>query len=408
MSVRRHALPRVQLLALVLGIFWLDLPLAAALPNDELFAEVVRRAQAAAARPCQPNDIALPPVLQHLNYDTYRDITFRQQRSLWHDSDVPFRVQFFHPGYLFRHPVAINVVDGEQVRAVPFSAKYFRYPDFDPARMGDQSALGFAGLRLLYHLNQPGRWDEVISFLGSNYFRALGAGQIYGISARGIAIDTAENLTEEFPIFREFWLCQPEPGVSTMELFALLDGPSVSGAYRFVITPGADTKIEVASHLCFRRPVQVLGLAPLTSMFWRDQSNPRPPNDKRPEVHDSDGLLLTTAAGEEQWHALAAVPKITTQLFPMTNPKSFALLQRDRDPSHYRDREAKYERRPSVLVESLGEWGKGNVRLMQLPAANEYNDNVIAFWQPEKSPAAGDELEFKYRLHWFANDSNKP
>lgn len=392
----------------MLCIFWLGLCIAAAEPNDEVFAQVVRQAKTAAASAYQPNDATLPPVLEQLNYDTYRDIAFRQGRSLWHDSEAPFRVQFFHPGYLFKHPVSINVVESGKVRAVGFNANYFRYPDFDPARMGDQSALGFAGLRVLFHLNQPGRWDEVISFLGSSYFRALGAGQIYGISARGIAIDTAENLAEEFPAFREFWLCQPKPDANAIELFALLDGPSVSGAYRFVITPGADTKIEVESHLFFRRPVPVLGLAPLTSMFWRDQSNPRPPNDKRPEVHDSDGLLIETAAGEEQWHPLAAVQKITTQLFPMTNLKSFALLQRDRDPTHYRDREAKYERRPSVRVESLGEWGKGNVRLMQLPAANEYNDNVIAFCQPEKSPAASDELAFRYRLHWFARESNKP
>jgi periplasmic glucans biosynthesis protein len=408
MSLRRDALPRVQCLVRAFCILWLGVRVAAAAPNDEIFEQIVRRAQAAAAAPYQPNEMALPVVLEKLNYDTYRDITFRQQRSLWHDTEARFRVQLFHPGYLFKHPVAINVVESGEVRAVPFSTKYFRYPDFDPDAIGDQSTLGFAGLRVLYHLNQPRRWDEVISFLGSSYFRALGGGQIYGISARGIAIDTAENLTEEFPVFREFWLCQPEPSARAMQLFALLDGPSVSGAYRFVITPGADTMVEIESHLFFRRPVQALGLAPLTSMFWRGENEATPPRDRRPEVHDSDGLLIETAAGEEQWHALAAVQKVTTELFPMTNPKSFALLQRDRDSTHYRDREAKYERRPSVRVESLGEWGKGNVRLMQLPAVNEYNDNVIAFWQPEKSPAAGDELEFKYRLHWFAGKSNKP
>jgi periplasmic glucans biosynthesis protein len=407
-SLRKDALSHVQSLAGALCILWVGARVAAAAPNDEIFERVVRQAQAAAAAPYKPNEMSLPTVLEKLNYDTYRNITFRQQRSLWHNSETPFRVQFFHPGYLFKHPVAINAVESGEARPVPFDAKYFRYPDFDPAKMGDQSVLGFAGFRILYQLNMPTRWDELISFLGSSYFRALGVGQIYGISARGIGIDTAEGLAEEFPVFREFWLCKPEPGANAVQLFALLDGPSVSGAYRFLITPGADTTVEVESHLFFRRPVQVLGLASLTSIFWRDESSPHPPNDKRPEVHDSDGLLIERAAGDEQWHALTAVQKITTQLFPMTNPQSFALLQRDRDPAHYRDREAKYERRPSVRVESLGDWGKGNVRLMQLRAVNEYNDNVIAFWQPEKSPAAGDEFVFKYRLHWFARKSNKP
>lgn len=380
---------------------------AAASPNDQVFQAVVGQARAVAASPFAPNEIPFPDVLRKLNYDTYRDITFRQQRSLWHDSETLFRVQFFHPGYLFRQPVAINVVENGGTRPLRFSGNYFRYPDFDRARMGDQSALGFAGLRILYPLNRPQRMDEIISFLGSSYFRALGARQTYGISARGIAIDTGEDLTEEFPAFKEFWLCRPAAGVREMEFCALLDGPSVAGAYRFTIAPGTDTKVEIDARLFFRKAVQVLGIAPLTSMFWRGESQPAPRHDRRPEVHDSDGLIIERSDGKEEWHSLAPVEKVTTQLFPTTNPKSFGLLQRDRDPSHYHDREAKYERRPSVRVESLGEWGGGTMRLMQLPAANEYNDNVVAFWQPQKTPAAGDELEVKYRLHWFIHESNK-
>ena len=375
--------------------------------GSDLFDQVVRQAKTAAATPYQPNEMRLPDVLQKLNYDTYRNITFRRDRALWHGTKSPFEVQFFHPGYLFRHSVAMHEVKGGGITPVPFAHKYFRYPDFPVARLGDETELGFAGLRILYPLNQPRRLDEVISFIGSSYFRALGAGQIYGISARGIAINTAENLPEEFPVFKEFWLSQPVDEAREMQLFALLDGPSVSGAYRFTIAPGRDTTVEVETHLFFRQPVQVLGLAPLTSMFWRGEAQPHPQHDRRPEVHDSDGLLIETAAGGQEWHPLQPVEKVTTRLFAQTNPKNFGLLQRDRNPAHYRDREAEYERRPSVGVESLGEWGEGTVRLMQLPATNEYNDNVVAFWQPQKSPAAGDELEFKYRLHWFAEGSNK-
>ena len=181
----------------------------------------------------------------------------------------------------------------------------------------------------------------------------------------------------------------------------------MSGAYRFLLKPGRETTVEVEAHLFFRKPVEVLGLAPLTSMFWRDQSDPKSPNDKRPEVHDSDVLLIEHGDGNIETHPLQQVDRVTTRRFPEKNPKSFGLLQRDRDPAHYQDREAHYERRPSVRVEALGAWGAGTVHLMELPTANEYNDNVVAFWQPEKRPAAGDELQFKYRLHWFAQGSNK-
>ena len=375
----------------------------AASAPDAVFTEVVRQAQAAGSAPFRPNESRLPAVLRQLNYDTYRDITFRRERSLWHDAHAPFEVQFFHPGYLFDYPVQIHQVADGKFRAVPFSPKYFRYPNFNSVRLKNESALGFAGFRVLHPLNRPGRLDELISFLGTNYFRALGAGQVYGLSARGIALNTGENMTEEFPVFREFWLCQPRPGARQVQFFALLDGPSVVGAYRFLLTPGDDTRVEIEAHLFFRKPAEALGVAPLTSMFWRGEKEPPPPNDSRPEVHDSDGLMI---GGE--WHPLHPVEKVTVQILPQNHPKNFALLQRDRAPAHYRDREARYERRPSVRVEPLGDWGEGSVRLLQLPTKNEYNDNVVVFWQPQKLPQAGDELDFKYRLHWFTERSNKP
>jgi glucans biosynthesis protein len=391
-------------LGAALCALFLGVSSALASEREIVFEQVVRQAQVAAAAPFQPNESVLPEVLRKLNYDTYRDITFRRERALWHDDREPFEVQFFTPGYLFDHPLTINEVADGKVRALPFSSKYFRFPDFPAAQLAGEKVPGFAGFRILYPLNRPGRLDEVISFLGTNYFRALGKGQVYGISARGVAVDTGENLTEEFPAFREFWLCRPAAGARQVEFFALLDGPSVAGAYRFLITPGADTQVKVEAHLFFRKSVQALGLAPLTSMFWRGESDPVLPNDRRPEVHDSDGLLI----GTDDWHPLKTVSKVTTQDFPLTSAKSFALLQRDRDPAHYRDAEAKYSRRPSVRVEPLGDWGAGSIRLLQLPAANEYNDNVVVFWQPEKLPRAGERLDVKYRLHWFSRESNKP
>ncbi len=387
---------------LALFVAFLSAPVAAW--ADPIFDGVVREAQQLAAAPFQPNESALPLVWRNLNYDTYRDITFRPERSLWRGAREPFQAQFFPPGYLFAHPVALNqVVDGK-VCPIPFLPLYFHYPKTMGAGPATAPAPGFAGFRLLYPLNHAGRLDEVISFLGTDYFRALGRGQSYGISARGVAVNTGENLREEFPDFREFWLCEPAPGAREMQFFALLDGPSVAGAYRFVVRPGAETRVEVEAHLFFRRDVQAFGIAPLTSMFWRGEKEARPPNDPRPEVHDSDGLLL----GPEEWHPLQAVGEITTTVFPEEKARPFALLQRDRDPAHYRDAEAKYDRRPSVRVEPLGEWGPGSVRLLQLPTPNEYNDNVVLFWQPRKLPQAGDALVYKYRLHWFSRESNKP
>jgi glucans biosynthesis protein len=400
----RHYRRRRWMFAPLFGVCLLSL--AATSPNDEVFERVVKQARVAATLPYQPNEMSLPEVLRELNYDTYRMITFRREQGLWFGDRTRFQVQLFHPGYIYKEPVTINqVVDGK-VEPVDFNPKFFRYPRFDPGLLAN-ARLGFAGFRLLYPLAHSKPVDEVIAFVGASYFRALATGQVYGISARGLAIDTSDSLPEEFPSFRAFWLCKPPPGAREMEFFALLDSTSVTGAYRFVIKPGQETILDVETRLFFRKPVQVLGLAPVTSMFWRDESDPRPPNDKRPEVHDSDTLLVEDASGKQESHPLRQVDRITTELSPGKNPKGFGLLQRDRNPAHYRDSEAKYSRRPSVFVESLGEWGAGNVRLMQLPATNEYNDNVVAFWEPEKAPAPGDEMDFRYRLHWSTRESNK-
>jgi len=380
--------------------------LAANSPNDEVFERVVEQARVAATLPYQPDEMSLPEVMRELNYDTYRMITFRREQGLWFGDRTRFQVQLFHPGYIYKEPVTINQVIDGKVEPVDFSPKFFRYPRFDPALLANER-LGFAGFRLLYPLAHSKPVDEVIAFVGASYFRALAMGQVYGISARGLAIDTSDCLPEEFPSFRTFWLCKPASGAREMEFFALLDSTSVTGAYRFLIQPGKDTILDVETRLFFRKPVKVLGLAPVTSMFWRDESDPRPPNDKRPEVHDSDTLLIEDASGKQESHPLRQVHRITTELSLGKNPKGFGLLQRDRDAAHYRDSEARYGDRPSVFVESNGEWGEGAVRLMQLPATNEYNDNVVAFWQPQKVPVAGDELVFKYRLRWFTRDRIK-
>ena len=51
-----------------------------------------------------------------------------------------------------------------------------------------------------------------MSLLGASYFRVVGKGQVYGLSARGPAIDTALPSGEEFPRFREFWVERPKQG----------------------------------------------------------------------------------------------------------------------------------------------------------------------------------------------------
>jgi glucans biosynthesis protein len=257
-------------------------------------------------------------------------------------------------------------------------------------------------------INRNDYFDEVIVFVGASYFRAVAKDLHYGLSARGIAVDTAIDGPEEFPYFKEFWIVEPGPRAKEIVVFALLDGPSFTGAYRFAVVPGKDTITSVQAALFARSKVRRLGLAPLTSMFWHAENSETDFGDFRPRVHDSDGLLIHTGSGEWLWRPLRNPMRIETSAFQDRNPRGFGLLQRERDFVAYQDLEAHYEQRPSAWVEPVGDWGPGSVVLLEMPSDQETNDNIVAFWQPEKSPSPGEPLELSYKLHWYKDDPALP
>jgi periplasmic glucans biosynthesis protein len=346
----------------------------------------------------------VPEWLAHLSYDQHRLIQFNAGRSVWRREGLPFQLQFFHPGYIFTEPVRINEVRHRRAIPISFDRDFFNY---DTVNVGPlPPAMGFAGFRILYPLNHEN--DELGAFLGASYFRFLCERAFYGLSARGVAINTGARTAEEFPRFTEFWIERPSESAKTITLYALLDGESVTGAYRFVVTPGADTVMQVRAALYFRRAGDSVGVAPLTSMFWYGENSGGANRDFRPEVHDSDGLLLQTGTGEWLWRPLTNPAAPHVAVFTDENPRGFGLLQRDRNFDDYQDLEAHYHLRPSAWVEPIGRWGRGGVRLVELPTTNEFNDNIVAYWTPEKLPAPGEALDLEYRLHWFMDQIHPP
>jgi glucans biosynthesis protein len=261
----------------------------------------------------------------------------------------------------------------------------------------------FSGLKVLSPFNQPDRLDEVVVFQGASYFRALGQKLRYGLSARGLALNTPEFGHEEFPDFTEFWIEKPVAGAKELTIYALLESPSVAGAYRFVVRPGSATVMQVKAAIYARAGANLstFGVAPLTSMFWHGENSPSTDGDLRPEVHDSDGLLIERGGGEWLWRPLVNPAKERVATFTDENPRGFGLIQRDRQFESYQDLEAFYHLRPSVWVEPVGAWGRGAVRLVELPTPGETADNIVAFWQPEQLPVAGQAVQLEYRLHWF-------
>jgi periplasmic glucans biosynthesis protein len=362
---------------------------------------VIEVARTLAAQPYRApgRERALPPALRALDYDAHRAIRFDPQRALWRGAGR-FEIQFFHLGWLFAEPVRVHVVDAGQASELAFDATRFRYdPPVEALADALPDDLGWAGFRVHFPLHRPEYADEFLVFLGASYFRVVGRDQGYGLSARGLAIDTARPGGEEFPAFRAFWIERPEPLARELVIHALLDSPSVTGAYRFVARPGAQTTLEVEAVLFARETVERIGLAPLTSMYAHGDTSVGRGDDYRPRVHDSDGLLVRTSSGEWIWRPLSNPPRLREFSLIDSAPSSFGLLQRERDFERYLDAEARYERRPGKWVEPLsGDWGGGQVVLVEIPTESEIHDNIVAFWQPAQPLRAGEEWRLHYRL----------
>lgn len=365
---------------------------------------VAKMAQALAAKPFVPQNKQLPASLERIGYDEYRSIRFNPAQALWRAEGLPFQAQFFHRGFFFRDRVDIyQVADG---KATPVVYKPSQFT-FQGVKAPTETDLGYAGFRLHAPINRPEYFDEIAAFLGASYFRAVAKGQAYGLSARGLALKTGGS-QEEFPVFRAFWLERPAKGAKQITVHALLDSPSVAGAYRFTITPGVQTVFDASARLFPRVALDEVGIAPLTSMFQFDSNDRVGIDDYRPAVHDSDGLGMINGRGEQIWRPLSNPSTVQESGFEDTNPRGFGLMQRKRAFADYADSEAHYEKRPSLWIEPQGEWGEGAVHLFELPTADEFHDNIVAFWRPKQPLAAGREHRFDYRMHWCDQHSWKP
>jgi glucans biosynthesis protein len=361
------------------------------------YAVLKGRARGLAGAAYRPPEQLAPQFLRELTYDQYQAIRFRHDRALWAQSQSAFRLEFFHCGRGFKEPVELyQVIDGAE-RAIRYRADMFEFDGsgIDAGRL--PADLPFAGFRV----HTAANWREDIAvFLGASYFRARGSdSRQFGLSARGLAIDTALDV-EEFPRFVAFWFEPPRSDSRTLVFYGLLDSLSATGAYRFALTPGAPQLIDVDAAIYPRKAIRRLGLAPLTSMYQTGENDRRMANDWRPEIHDSDGLALCTGKGEWIWRPLANPSEPRTSACLDDSPRGFGLLQRDRNFEHYQDDGVFYDNRPSLWIEPKTGWGKGAVQLVELTAPNETFDNIVAYWNPAVPPQPGDELLYSYRMYW--------
>jgi glucans biosynthesis protein len=380
-------------------------------PQDAAWDEMRSRAKTLAERPHVERRVDdLPEWLAKLDYDDYRKLRFRPECMLWAGESLPFCAQFHHRGYIFKEKTSMWEISPSGRYELRFSPEQY---DYGPSPQAVPTELGYSGLAIRTAKGASGTekalGSEFAAFQGASYFRLVPEDGPYGASARGLAIDTATNKGEEFPAFVELWLEKPREGAKEIRLYALLDSPSATGAFRFAIAPGIETRAEVQATVFPRKKIEKLGLAPLTSMFLMGEDRVREIPDWRPEVHDSDGLLIQGSDGAWTWRPLQNPPRThRIERFPLENPAGFGLLQRDRSFASYQDLECRYEKRPSFWVTPRQPWGKGAVELVEIPTPSERNENIVAYWVPEKPVAKGEPIEFGYEVSAFVDDPARP
>jgi glucans biosynthesis protein len=412
----KRALRRTRLLLPVLVLLVLALPGTSQAepaktdqPEGFTRQEVVDKARQLSQTPFVPAQGEVPQSLLDLSFEAWHDIRYRPEKALWKKEKLPFQIRFFHPGLLYDRLVAVNIVDKGVAEPIPFDPAMFDYGNNHTLPEQIPAKFGFAG----FCIDGPGasakHFHEIAAFLGASYFRAVADGQVYGLSARGLAVDTALPDGEEFPYFKEFWIEKPGKKSADLTVHGLLDSKSLTGAYTFVVKDGKTTTMDVTATLFLRMPVAKIGIAPLTSMFlFGENTDERKVRDFRPEVHDSDGLLIKNDSGEWFWRPLDNPENLDINSFQADNVRGYGLIQRDREFTHYQDLDAAYERRPTLWVEPVGDWGFGHVELINIPTDKDIHDNIVAFWCPRDALPVGVPQTYEYKLLWYDGGFTHP
>jgi glucans biosynthesis protein len=377
--------------------------LGTAQPFD--YAKLKGMARTRASAPYQSSARKLPPAVARLDWDHWQAIRFRPSHNVWADDGLRYQIGFMHLGFSVLKPVRMYTVENGRAHEIAYDPAMWDYSRAGLKASELPADLGFGGFRVFYHSD----WiRDVAVFQGASYFRAVDGDLQYGMSQRGLAIDTGMSRPEEFPDFIAFYLEPPPKDSNQLTVYALLDSPSVAGAYRFIIDVGDTLVMDVDAALYPRKEIERIGIAPGTSMFFVGENQKDISQDWRPEIHDSDGLQIHTGRGEWIWRPLVNPRVVRVNSFLDDGPRGFGLMQRDRRFRDYQDDGVFYDERPSVWVEPRGNWGKGAVMLVEIPTKDETADNIVAFWNPQRKPQRGEELLYAYRLYWCRENPFAP
>jgi glucans biosynthesis protein len=367
-------------------------------------AVVVDIARQLAKKPFAAPANDLPDVFANLNPEQYGAIRYTQP-PIWSSEARGIAVEPIHRGFVFRDAVELFLVEDGAVRRIGYQPSQFEFGRINlPNNLGD---IRYSGFRLIAQVGNGKPFDFAV-VQGGTFFRALARGQNYGAIARALTLRPAEARGEEFPAFRAFWLERPAVGSNSITVHGILDSESTTGAVRMTFRPGDMTIVDVETTLFPRVNLEHVGLGGLASTYFYGANDLLNSDDIRPAVHDSSGLQILNGSGEWLWRPLQNPETLQISAFVDSSPRGFGLLQRERSYEAFQDDDQRFERRPSVWIEPLGEWGQGSVQLLEIPTDAEINDNILAYWRPRAPMAAGSEVAVAYRQYWGWSAPERP
>ena len=407
--IERRALLKLAVGALAGAAGWPGATAALAQPSPEPAAfkpgDVLDMARDLAKRPFRAASSALPDPFGNLAYEQYVAIRPRPEAAIWAAETIGFALEPLHRGFIFSAPVALFVIENGAARRLTYSRAMFDFGKLQPPV--DLPDIGFSGFRVL-HPNEGGVLLETAIFQGATFFRAVARGQNLGAAARGLSIRTADPRGEEFPVFRAFWIEKPTLAGNALVVHALLDSDSVAGAFRFTLRPGEASIIDIECTLIARTVVDHFGLGAMGAIAYSGALDRRRIDDIRPAVREIGGVQMLNGKNEWLWRPVSNRETLQISAFVDENPRGFGFLQRDRDFAAYQDDDQHWEQRPSIWIEPIGEWGPGQVQLVEIPSDSEVNDNIIAYWRPRAPLLAGVEAPFAYRQFWCWTPPERP
>ncbi|MCW2284963.1 glucans biosynthesis protein [Rhodoblastus acidophilus] len=358
---------------------------------------VLDTARGLAAKPFSAPDADLPGPLSGLSYEAYVAIHAKPEGMIWANDPGGFVLEPLHRGFVFTTPMQINLVEDGLSRRLSYDAGQFVFGGVNMS--APPTNLDFSGFRA-FHRGDDGALSEIAIFQGASFFRSLAPGQNFGVTARGLSLRAGDPRGEEFPFFRAIWIEKPTRAGNVLVVHALLDSESVTGAYRFTLHPGDATIIDTECTLFPRVDIDNVGLATMSATSLFTPLERRGADDVRGAAAEVTGLQMATGAGEWVFRPVSNRSKLQISEFVDQNPKGFGFLQRMRSFNAFNDDVQHWERRPSLWIEPIGDWGPGSVELLEIPSDAEPAQNIIAFWRVKKGLAKGQSAEFAYRQFW--------